>query len=197
MKEVIIFDDLLPQGYADQLEADLMSMPFPWHYIDDVTNQSYGSNSGFAHLAFDLGKQPTEWYQFLKPIVYHIEEVQGKRMLELLRIRVGLLMPTTEADYSHNTPHVDFTFPHYTACYYVTDSDGDTVVFDQALTDAKLDNVTEQGIVDYVKGTEFTVLGRASPKKNSVCIFDGLKFHASTKPKHHSRRIVITINYVS
>lgn len=194
---VLIVDNLLPQGYADQIETDLLSMPFPWHYIDDVTNKSYGSNSGFAHLAYDLGKQPTEWYAFLKPLVYHIEQAQSKRILELLRIRVGLLTPTGDVEYTHNTPHIDFTMPHYTACYYVTDSDGDTVVFDQHLSNTNITNVTEEALIGYVKATEFTVDGRASPKKNSVCIFDGLQFHASTKPKNNNRRIVITINYVS
>jgi hypothetical protein len=194
---VLVVDDLLPQGYADQIEYDLMSTPFPWYYIDDVTSKSYGSNSGFAHVAYDLGKQPTEWYAFLKPIVYHIERAHGKRMTELLRIRVGLLMPNGEVEYSHNTPHVDFTMPHYTACYYVTDSDGDTVVFDQHLSSTGLTNITEEALVNYAKDTQFTVDGQASPKKNRVCIFDGLQFHASTKPKNNSRRIVITVNYVS
>jgi hypothetical protein len=191
-----IVDELLPHGYANQLELDILSMPFPWHYIDDVTNKSYGSNSGFAHLAFDFGKQPTEWYAFLKPILYHIEAAQGKPIVELLRIRVGLLTPSNEIEYTYNTPHIDFTMPHTTACYYVTDSDGDTIVFDQNLKDASLINITEDLLIEYVKKTNFTVAGAASPKKNRICIFDGLNFHASTKPKFHNRRIVITFNYV-
>ena len=43
--------------------------------------------------------------------------------------------------------------------------------------------------------SNFTVAKTCSPKKGRVCIFDGSRFHASTKPQDHSRRLVITVNY--
>jgi hypothetical protein len=191
-----IYDKVIPQGYADQIEADLKRVQFPWHYIDDVTNKAYGSNSGFVHMAIDFGSEPSEWYPFIKPIVYHIEEVTGHKIEQLLRIRVGLLTRTSESDYDFNTPHVDFLLPHMTACYYVNETDGDTVVFNETVADAAIDNLTEQAVLDYVAKTDFTIDTRISPKKGRLCVFDGLQFHASSKPKQHDRRMVITINYV-
>jgi hypothetical protein len=87
--------------------------------------------------------------------------------------------------------------PHYTACYYISDSDGDTVIFDQTLAEIQESNITEQALYDFVANNKFTVAQRCSPKKGRVCVFDGLRFHASTKPAEHDRRLVITINYIA
>ena len=84
---------------------------------------------------------------------------------------------------------------HYTACYYVNDSDGDTMIFDQRLSDTGITDFTEYNLVEYVKRTTFTVAGQCSPKKGRVCIFDGTQFHASTKPNIHDKRVVITVNF--
>lgn len=194
---VQIIDKLLPQGYVDQIEQDLNRMQFDWHYISDVTNRDYGNNSGFVHVAHDLGKEPSPWYPFIKPIIYSIEEATGHKISTLLRIRVGLLMKTAEPEYDYNTPHVDFLMPHYTACYYVNDTDGDTVIFDQHLQDMQTNEITEQVVLDYVDKTDFTINARCSPKRGQVCVFDGLNFHASSKPKYNEKRMVITINYIT
>jgi hypothetical protein len=188
-------ENLLPAGYADAIEQDLTRTKFPWYYINDVTNPDYGSNSGLAHVAFEHGAQPSDWYPFIKPIIYSIEQAHGAPIKELFRIRVGFLTPTVDTENEYNTPHVDFLWPHYTACYYVNDSDGDTILFDKIVTDVGT-NLTEQAIQEYTANAEFNIVGRASPKKNSACIFNGLQFHASSKPKHHDRRLVITVNYV-
>ena len=191
-----VFDKIIPQGYADQIEADLQRTQFDWHYIHDVTNRTYGSNSGFVHMALDMGTEPSFWLPFIKPIIYSVEEAMEQKIDKLLRIRVGLLTKTAEPTYEYNTPHVDFLFPHMTACYYVNDSDGDTVEFDQHRNDIAGTELNETIVQDYVANTNFTVANRCSPKKGRLSVFDGLKFHSSTKPKVHDTRMVITINYI-
>lgn len=192
-----IFDKIIPSGYSDQIENDLNRMQFPWHYISDVTNRNYGNNSGFVHIAHDFGKEPSEWYPFIKPIVYSIEEAMGHKMSDLLRIRVGLLTKTSEPEYEFNTPHVDFLMPHYTACYYVNDTDGDTIEFEQSIAMMNSSEISDTIVENYVKNTEFKISDRCTPAKGKLCVFDGLKFHASTKPKLNEKRMVITINYMA
>lgn len=193
--DIQIFDKIIPSGYADAIETDLMRTSFPWHYINDVTNKKYGNNSGFVHLAHDMGIQPSNWFPFIKPLVYSIEEATNHKITELLRIRVGFLLKNQNAGYQYNTPHVDFTINHHTACYYVNDTDGDTVLFDKFLKDMGKE-VTEENLNEYAKNTEFNVVERSTPKKGGLCVFDGLRFHSSTNPANHDRRLVITINYI-
>ena len=198
MNEIIKVNDLLPPGYADAIEHDLTRTNFLWSYIDDVTSMYFGNNSGLSHVAFDTGGPMSEWFPFIKPLIYSIEQAHKQKLEKLFRIRVGFLTQTDQPKYEYNTPHVDFLWPHYTACYYVNDSDGDTVVFDQRLTDVTPEaiGINETILKDYTDKTNFTIADRCAPRKNSLCIFDGYRFHASTKPRHHNRRLVITVNYI-
>lgn len=195
MNDIIKVDNLLPQGYANAIEADLLNPRFQWNYVDDVTSVYYGNNSGLAHVAFDLEGQNSDWYPFIKPLVYSIEEAHKHKIEKLFRIRVGFLPQTDQPEYQYNTPHVDFLWPHYTACYYANDSDGDTMLFSEMLKDIG-PNVNDETLQAYADSTKFNLVDSSSPKKNSLCIFDGLRFHASTKPRHHKRRFVITVNYI-
>ena len=190
----IIVDNLLPQGYADDIEADLTDRQFPWHYISDVTFAGYGKNGGFANVICDLGEPPGPYMSFLKPIMYSIEQVNEKKINKLLRMRVGLLLPDMKNEVPYDTPHVDFMMPHYTACYYVMDSDGDTVLFDQKLPEIGT-NFTNDILFSYTQSAKFTEQARCAPVKNRLFLFDGFSFHASTKPKVSERRIVITCNF--
>lgn len=192
---LIVKDNLVPQGYADDIEADVLHTSFKYGYIRDVTNSKYGNNSGFAHVAYDHPGISSDWFQYIKPLTYSIEEVMNKRISTLYRIRVGLLIPTRDISYKYNSPHVDFIWPHYTACYYVNDCDGDTVIFNETLSNIKED-ISEDTLNDFVVNSEFTVKESVSPQKNRIVIFDGYNFHASTKPVNSERRAVITINFI-
>lgn len=195
MSDIQVFDKIIPALYSDQIEQDLMRLNFPWYYVNDVTNIAYGNNGGLVHVAYNHGEQPSDWYPFIKPLVYSIVEAAGDTLTTLLRIRVGFLYPSADST-DCNSPHLDFNFPHKTACYYVADSDGDTVLFDQMASSVGKD-LTESTLREYVETTEFTVAQRCEPKKGRVCVFDGYRFHSSSRPKKNDRRLVITINYVS
>ena len=71
-------------------------------------------------------------------------------------------------------PHVDYEEQGITtALYYVNDSDGDTVFFDDT----------------------YNIVQRIKPEKGKGVIFDNLIYHASTCPQVHNTRMVINFNY--
>jgi hypothetical protein len=72
-------------------------------------------------------------------------------------------------------PHQDLNHPHYVLLYYVSDSDGDTVFYDD-------DGVTE--------------IKRVSPKKGRVVFFDGSILHAASNPTTVPR-IVFNYNFLA
>ena len=68
---------------------------------------------------------------------------------------------------------MDFDFPHTTALYYVNDSDGDTLFFNDNLE----------------------IVNRVKPEKGKLIIFDGSIYtHRPVLPP--TNRIVINFNYV-
>ena len=72
-----------------------------------------------------------------------------------------------------NMPHVDWDFEHYTMLYYVNDSDGPTIIYDESAN-----------MVDKIE-----------PVKGRVLIFSGDTIHASSSPTEHNCRITINYNF--
>ena len=153
-----------------------------------MTYHDESKNPGLGHTVFDaLSRTRGDWLPFLRPVTYHIEEASGYKMNELLRIRIGLLLPS---DGRTNDPHLDFPFPHYTACYYVNDTEGPTVIYDQ-----KSDGTQAwQDAKAAASSNDFTIACSSHPRKNNLVIFDGMRYHASSYPTK-TKRMVMTVNY--
>ena len=77
-------------------------------------------------------------------------------------------------------PHVDINeIPNITTIYYVSDSDGDTVIYNET---QKSDN--------------YTVMDTITPKKNRLLIFDGSHYHTGHSPMKHQNRVLINSNFL-
>ena len=188
-----IIENIITPSYANAIEADVAT--FPWWYLNDVTYDNQSTNPGFVNVIYENGKPANEWYPFIKPLVFQISDAINAPVFKLLRIRVGFLMPTPTPS-EPATPHVDFFQPHYTACYYINDSDGDTVIYDQRLDAVGNQEINQDVVQDYVTKTKFTIAKRSTPRKGSVCVFDGKHFHSSTAPFEHKKRFVLTVNWM-
>ncbi len=125
----------------------------------------------------------------LVPLLFVSCDKAGLRFSTLIRVRLGLF-PRNPEDVPFHNPHVDFYEPHMVGLYYVNDSDGDTVVFDQTA-----DQVTVQESVTLANNRRFTEMGRVTPQKGRMAFFDGKHYHASMHPMKSSHRIVITFNF--
>ena len=70
----------------------------------------------------------------LIPMLFMFCDKASLQLESILRIRMGLFTKN-DAESPHHNPHVDFAEPHYTAVYYVNDSDGDTFIFNETSFD--------------------------------------------------------------
>lgn len=102
---------------------------------------------------------------------------------EIIRIKSNITTRATSSDYL--APHVDQNTPHKVFLYYVNDSDGDTVFFEQ---------FWHEGI--NIEKKDLTEALRVSPRMGRGVIFDGLQYHASSKPIKHDYRCVINIDFI-
>tara|TARA_B100000902_G_C27320257_1_gene923916 strand:- start:828 stop:1454 length:627 start_codon:yes stop_codon:yes gene_type:complete len=191
MKE---FKNFLPISLAHEIHDVVTSDVFPWYWIDDVTTapedrtnvtEVLPSQPGFHHTPFVDGKA-SEWYpsfSFMYHYILDALELDGEEWY-LARIRVGMNFPSIfDQHQEHNVPHVDYpetsVGEHYTCLYYVNESDGPTVIFNEQQ-----------------ESENYTIQNKCHPEKNKLMAFNGKNYHASSCPKECPARIAITINLV-
>ena len=79
-----------------------------------------------------------------------------------------------------HAPHKDSSEPHITGNYYLNETDGDTVIYNET-TPSK----------------EYTIKERVKPIQNSWHQFDGNYYHSSSAPVNNEKRIVLTYNFTT
>ena len=100
--------------------------------------------------------------------------------VRVVRSKSNLTSRTTELRLSW--PHVDNDEKHFVVIYYVNDSDGDTVIYNQKYS-GKVYNQSE-----------LTVFKTITPKAGSIVIFDGSMYHTNYAPQKNNFRCVINMN---
>jgi hypothetical protein len=197
--EIIEIPNAIPKPYQDLVEAELGSPDMLWTYQDESARGASSFKTtfgGFSHMAYLTdaaeGSEPTTspLSSLLLPILFIFCDKAKLEFRALLRIRIGLFTRTPGSGPHHN-PHVDFGQPHRTAVYYVNDSDGDTVIFEQSIDDVSIESSAE-----YANQGRFTVAGSVPPKKGKMMCFDGRYYHASAYPTEAAKRLAITFNFV-
>lgn len=196
MKPVIV-ENAIPKQYQDEIQGMVMSNNFPWTTVHEKYADGTCSWS-FSYLALNDGpdRAPLSTAMpaanLLMPIAYTMAEKIGKKLTKILRIRIGLLLPSPAIapsaedlqfmtpSYGGDEPHIDFWCPQYTGLYYINSSDGDTVIFNET---QESDNYTEQV--------------RSRSIRGNICVFDGAHYHASTKPTNTYGRLVVSYNFTA
>ena len=101
--------------------------------------------------------------------------------IDILKGRSFLQTPTNISKDDVDSPHVDLIVPHFVMLYYVNDSDGDTLIYNEKTKFAACYPDEEM---------KFTLKKKVSPKQGRVVLFDGRHFHAAEQPNHNLRCIV-------
>jgi len=194
--EIIEIANAIPKAYQDMVEAELGSPQMLWAYQEEAARgaanfaATFGGFSHMAYLTDDQEPTASPLSPLLLPILFIFCEKAKLEFHALLRIRIGLFT-RTPSDAAHHNPHVDFSQPHQTAVYYVNDSDGDTVIFNESI-----DDVSVERSADYANLGRFTVAGTVPPQKGKMCAFDGRYYHASSYPSRAAKRVAVTFNFV-
>lgn len=191
--QLVQLDDVIPTPYQDQLEAEISALGWFFHKESARPGLEFAASyGGFHHMAFDAASAvpvASAINAMLIPLLFVSSDKAGLRFTDLIRVRLGLF-PRDARDAPHHNPHVDFYEPHVVGLYYVNDSDGDTVIFNQTSEQVSLPQS-----VALANSGGFTQLARIAPKKGRMVFFDGRHYHASMHPRQSSHRIVVTFNF--
>ena len=168
-KFIEVYDDMIPSELADNLENLLLGQSIPWAYIQNITKGS-SSNAylpGFSYYFINNNTNIYTPFCFnIFQILYNLTHNLNIDLLDIIQARAFLQIPSLKS--SPNEIHTDLEFPHWVCLYYVCDSDGDTILFD--------DNGNE--------------IQRVTPKKGRIVFFDGLIKHCSSSPTKTHRAVV-------
>ena len=167
--------------YLDQNVSGVHDHNFPNYKKFSAPEADYtGNQYGFYHFALDQNGNKSPFFEKILPLIYSLEEKTKVTVNELYRIRVALTTSIGKEVQHH--PHVDLFDPHKVLLYYVNDSDGDTFMFNEFYSPDE-------------EKTDFTIKQKVTPKKNRAIVFDGLRYHNSSKPVNNTARYIINIDF--
>jgi hypothetical protein len=182
----------IDKDYADVLSELMLGSDIAWYWNDGTTyktddgvvfDSKTKDSSQLTHTIYHNNATHTEYYHYFTEMVRHLEPHIGK-IKRVIRIKANLMVKDSSyPDGFYNGAHIDYSGDNLLSfVYYVNDSDGDTVIFDEHL-DGNPHNLTELTEVD-----------RQTPKAGTGIVFNSQRVHTSSTPRFTDRRVVI--NYV-
>ena len=168
-----IIDNIIPEYLQDHLEMFIKSKdqnnPFPLFLTEHLTEgKGKKKEIGFGSDFIVDGDLHPMGAPLLSPLYLFLNS-QNLILKKLIRGRVFLQLPLYGVEKSTpQIPHTDLDFPHYSLIYYVTNSNGDTIFYN--------DNEEE--------------IKRVSPKKGRILFFDGTIKHSGSYPTKTTRAII-------
>jgi len=184
LKETTVLDNIIPKDLQDKFHDLVMSQSFKFlkdmSYADgDIKYPSYGFNFLFKHPQHGIMSPLYE--TVCVPIVNALLEELVLKVNDIYYTRAFLQVPLADNFYKgQNGAHIDIPDPHYACVYYMNDSDGDTIIYEQNIHD------TPPGS----KHIDLVEHKRVTPKKGRIAIFDGARYHCSSQPRENYRCII-------
>ena len=192
--KVYIFDDIVVPSIQDNLVNKIGTIEWrlarnnrPHKYKikvkdSDIWNQNRpGLIQSFQ---FDDNRWlPTSHRWFVEPPLSALEKKLGKKF-ELQRIKINLNpkdVPENKGSCFH--PHSDLETNEWTAIYYVNESDGDTLIFN------------ERGMDYIIEEKEISIKKRVKNKKGRIVMFNQSLLHCGMTPFESDYSVVINYNF--
>ena len=189
--QITVIDNFIDIDYQEKIKRELIGgfdskknyhdSNFPWFYIEDVTaagdsDSQHRPGLGKQYVEFDdisPGIVVSDHHDLMIPKLRKVGFTVGIRDVKVLQGRSFLQFPVKERG-EIDLPHIDICNKiHIVGLYYVMDSDGDTVIYNERK-----------------ESETYTIKERVSPKQGRMVIFDGGLFHAAEQPLNNTRCII-------
>jgi hypothetical protein len=163
------------------LEENLLSYNFPVYLYKSTHKQKFDDPNvedtpQFIHqFVKNGGVVNSPYWPLVEIVANQFFMLYGKKKVWRCKLNLNYQHPSGGDD-KYYIPHLDQSqdFQHTTMIYYVNDSDGDTILFD-----------------DYG-----TILQRIQPKKGRLVFWNDNIMHAGQIPQKNELRCVINFNFV-
>jgi hypothetical protein len=169
-KFVKIYDDLITAGLVNTVEDFILnSGKLDFLYFNNATGGYPKTHNPCFNHTFTFKDNPQSVQsKFFNQILHHFCHSQRLVPKHILQGRVWLTMPSPNP--KPFKVHIDIEdIDHLVCLYYVNDSDGDTILYEE-------DKKTE--------------MKRISPKKGRILFFNGSIPHCSSEPSKKERAVI-------
>ena len=186
---ILVIDDFIDKDYQEDIKDVLLGkeewgdLLFPWHYIDDVTAAFEDDNQGrpgLSHVYVEYNDDKTsdivsDFHDLFIPLLELACETLEVPSARIIQGRSFMQFPLNLQSDEDDTPHIDLEEGerHIVVLYYVKDSDGDTVIYNER-----------------TESNTYTVKQKVTPKQGRVVIFDGGQYHTAQQAINSVRCIV-------
>ena len=187
--KVLVFDDIIDLEYQEKIKNVLIGEEtfndyyFPWYFTQDVTNQKDKDSQKRSALTHQyviseddtdtVGTIDSVFHDLFIPLLNKACNKVDKQNISIIKGRSFLQLPINYKGKKEDTPHIDIIDSHFVMLYYVCDSDGDTIIYNEQ---KKSDN--------------YTVQKRITPKQGRVVLFDGNFYHTAEQPTDNVRCVI-------
>ena len=184
--EILVIDDFVSLEYQEKIKQELIGLDntFPWCYTEDITGAGDYDSQHRAALGHQYVEIDNDDVSEITSVYHHLftpmlsKACQHLKMpeVEVLQGRSFLQFPLKNIDTSVvDTPHIDLDEgdEHIVVLYYVIDSDGDTIIYNER-----------------TESSSYTEKQRVSPKQGRVVIFEGGQYHTAQQPQNGTRCVV-------
>ena len=181
--KILIFDDIIDLDYQNTIKEILLGdrqykgYDFPWYLTHDVTKPAKANSQlrpAFFHGYVDYPSELSSIFHdlFIRLIQNSCAKID-KKNVDAIQGRSFCQLPISSDKISVDTPHIDIKENHFVMLYYVCDSDGDTIIYNEK-----------------VDSKEYTIKKSVTPKQGRVVLFDGGLYHTAEQPTKDTRCVV-------
>ena len=181
--KILIFDDVIDLEYQNIIKEILLGdrqykgYDFPWYLTHDVTKPAKADSQlrpAFFHGYVDYPSELSSAFHdlFIRLIQNSCAKIDRKN-IDVIQGRSFCQLPISLDRISVDTPHIDTKDNHFVMLYYVCDSDGDTIIYNEQ-----------------VESETYTLQQRVTPKQGRVVLFDGSYYHTAEQPLNNIRCVV-------
>lgn len=180
---MIVFENIITNEEQLEIKNLFFSDSFPWYFQQDISYKDNPNQKrpGLSHVFYHNEVKNSEYESVFKNIISNgLQKMQGENFIQtsqtetvIINARAFLQLPLNEKllTKEYDSPHIDIdNIPHTVFLYYVCDSDGDTLLFDN--------------------NRDRNIIKRITPKQGTLVVFDGSIWHTAEQPLSNLRSII-------
>ena len=204
MSKIQVFDNIISQPHQQYIEEVCLGGGpcIKWLFNDSTVGLSERLTKWKSEVTVDTPQMTHGFFDdvfndsafefhdgLILPIKFNLEELSGLK-LPIERVKANILFNTGNTDTNiMGMPHSDMSMAGYMAgVYYVNDSDGDTILFENF---DKPDVYSPYTPVKLANKVELRIEQRVTPKRGRLVLFEANRLHCSSNPIVNNTRCVL------